>query len=115
MAKLIAVCHMILFAFSLTTIGANNNKTSIHIGALIPHLDFRDRFCFASSVKLAVEKINDSNDILPNHHIVLHLRETHVSIEYFTEPYWKTLDNSVTVSAKKSIPTKRNIYKTLTR
>ena len=71
--------HVVVFVLSLSTIEANNNKTSIHIGALIPHLNFQDGFCFASSVKLAVEKINDSNDILPNHRIVLHLRETYVS------------------------------------
>ena len=67
----------------MTHIEADHDKSRIHIGALIPQLQFRDRFLFASSIKLAVEKINNSSDILPNTEIVLHLKETHVSSNCF--------------------------------
>uniref|UniRef100_A0A7M5URL4 Gamma-aminobutyric acid type B receptor subunit 2 n=1 Tax=Clytia hemisphaerica TaxID=252671 RepID=A0A7M5URL4_9CNID len=82
---------IILFFTILTTTECISNKTAIHVGALIPQLQFRDRFCFGSSIKLAVEKINNSSFILPDHHIILHLKETHGRVGFALESLYQLL------------------------
>lgn len=70
-----------LFAiFIFVNIDMNRAKQQIHIGALIPRVAQQDRFCFASAIRVAVKQINNSTEILDGYEIVLHIKETFVSV-----------------------------------